>query len=126
MDATIACNVARVLVVAEVAGGVAPCTNGVARATETRLRAERGVFLETFGVVIRVDQEHKIGMSDIAARRINGLERVAAAVSETSDDRPAGLLFESGGAGRRDDLGIDNCSGVRDVAGRVARRGHLQ
>jgi hypothetical protein len=46
VDTAVARNVERVLVVAEVAGGIAPGTNGATLATYASLGAECGIFVE--------------------------------------------------------------------------------
>ena len=49
-------------------------------------------------------------MTNVTARAVHGLERVAATVSKAGSDLPTGLLLEGGGTGRRYNLGIDRSS----------------
>jgi len=107
VDTAIARDIAHVGVMAEVSGGIAPRSEGVALAIETSLRAERGVLGEQRGTVVSVEQEIEIGMSNIAASCILGLKREACTVAKTSMDYPTSLLFEGYGARRIDDLGVD-------------------
>lgn len=126
MDTAVARDVEDVVVVAEVPGGVAPGPNRVALAVQGGLRAEGGVLVELLGAVAGVEQEGEVVVPDVAAGGVDGLEGEAGAVAEAGADGPAGLLLEGGGAGRRDDLGVDGRARVGDVAGVVAGRGDAQ
>jgi len=55
VNAAVARDVDHVVVVAEIAGGIAPGSKRVALAVETGLRAERGVFVELLGAVVGVE-----------------------------------------------------------------------
>ena len=122
MNAAVASNVEHTSIVAEVAGGVAPGSEGVALTVEAGLRAEGGIFVELFAAVVGVELELVVVMPQEAAGGVHGLEGEAAAEAEAGADGPAGLLLEGGAAGRRDDLGVDGGGGVRDVARRAAGR----
>ena len=126
MNSAVARGVAQVVVVAEIAGGITPGSNRVALAVEAGLWAKRGVFGELLGAVVRVKLEHEVVVPYVAAGGVRGLEREAGAVAKAGANRPAGLLFESRAARRRDDLGVDGGAGVCDVACRTAGRGGPQ
>lgn len=122
MNAAVARDIADVAVVAEIAGGIAPGSNRVALAVKAGLWAERGVLVELLGAVVGVDQEREVVVPDVAPGGVHGLEREAGAVSQAGANGPAGLLFEGGGAGGRDDLRVDGGAGVCEVACRAAGR----
>ncbi|KAL3709945.1 hypothetical protein TMatcc_003736 [Talaromyces marneffei ATCC 18224] len=62
--------------------------------------AECSIFVELLGAIVGVEQELEVIVTDVAAGGVNGLEREACTVAKTGANSPAGLLFESGGAGR--------------------------
>lgn len=94
MNTTVAGDVSNIVVVTDELGRVAPRVESVA-GNKTGLRAESRVFLESLGVVIRVELELEVVVSDEASRCINRLERVTAAVTEACANSPAGLLLEA-------------------------------
>ena len=126
MYAAVARDVAHIVVVADVAGGIAPSSDCVSLAVEAGLRAERGIFFELLAAVVGVELEGVVEVSDEAAGGVLGLEGEAGAVAEAGTDCPAGLLLQSGGADRRDDLSVDGGAGVCNVACRAAGCGGPQ
>ena len=123
MNAAIARNVEQTVFVTPIACGPTPGSERVALAVETGLWAEGSVFMEQLAAVVGVDMKIKIGVPYEAAGGVPGLEREAGAVAEASSNRPAGLLFKSDAAGRRDDLGVDGGTAVGEVACCAAGRG---
>lgn len=126
MNTAVARDVGYVAVMADIAGGIAPGSNRIALAVEAGLRAERGILVKLLGAVVGIEQEREVGVPYVAAGCVLGFERKAGAVAKAGANRPAGLLFEGGAAGRRDDLGVDGGASVCEVAGRVAGRGGPQ
>ena len=99
MNAAVARGVAPIAVVVDITCGIAPQSNRVALAVEAGLRAERGVFVELLAAVAGIEHELEVVVPYVAAGSVLGLERVAGAVAKAGANRPAGLLFEGGGAG---------------------------
>lgn len=126
MNAAVARCVEHVAIVTEIASGIAPGSNRVTLAGEGGLRAEGGVFVELLGAVVGVEQEREVVVPYVAAGGVDGLKREAGTVAKSGTNGPAGLLLEGGGAGRRDDLGVDGRAGVCDVPCRAAGCGGPQ
>jgi hypothetical protein len=126
VNAAVARDVDHVVVVAEIAGGIAPGSDRAALAVEAGLRAERGILVELLGAVVGVEQEREVVVPEVAAGGVDGLKREAGAVAEAGANGPAGLLLKGSAAGRRDNLGVDGGTGVCDVACRAAGRGGPQ
>ena len=124
--AAVASDIEHVVVVAEIAGRIAPGSNRAALAIDTGLRAERGVVGELRSTIVGVEQEREVVVPYVATGSVYRLERVAAAITKAGDNNPAGLLLEGGGTGRRDDLSVDGGAGVSDIVCRAAVRGSPQ
>lgn len=110
------------VVMAPIESRIAPGSHRVALAVEASLRAECGIIGELRGAIISVKHELVVIMPEIAAGRVDGLERVAAAVSKAYLNRPASCLLNGGGVSGRDDLDANGSASVCDIAGRAARR----
>lgn len=123
MNAAVARGIKHIAVVSEIAGGIVPGSDRVALAVEGCLRAKGGVFVELLSAVVGIEQKREVIVPYIAAGGIDRLEREAGTIAEASAHRPAGLLFERRGAGRRDDLGVDRSACMSEIARRVAGRG---
>ena len=77
------------VVMAPIAGRIAPGSQRAALAVEAGLRAERGVIGEQHAAVVSVKHELVFRVPYIAAGGVDGLERVAAAVAKASLNRPS-------------------------------------
>lgn len=120
VNSTIARSIEHIVIVTEVSRWVAPCAEGVALTVEASLWAKGGVLVELLGAVTRIEQEHKVVVSDVAAGCVHGLERETGAVAQAGHDLPESCILGGRAAGRSNDLSVDGGAGVRNVAGRVA------
>jgi hypothetical protein len=115
MNTTVARNISYIRIMANEPRGVAPGANRGTSSSKTGLRAKGSVFLESLAVVVLGHLKHEVVVANEASSSVLGFERDATAVSKTGANDPAGLLFESGSAGRGDDLSVDCGSGVSEV-----------
>ena len=74
VNAPIARDVKRVVVVAKVACWVAPRSNRVPLTVEARLRAKGSIFGEELTAIVGIQDKPEVGMSDVTARGIPGLK----------------------------------------------------
>ena len=98
VNSAIARNVTNICIMTEIASRIAPCSDGVALAIETSLRAERSILMELLSAVVGTKLQLKVVVSDVAPSGVLGLERETGAVPETSANCPACLLLESSAA----------------------------